>query len=113
MSALLRLLLAVTVPGGAVTVTRWGRARSAAALLRHGDFTHVARSFRADAAVLHISRHQRCVVVREGNAALAREVCGSRDLADRVGDGARAPGLTRQRDGDAQCPGNPFNFAST
>ena len=113
---MLRLVLVIgcLAPAArALTASRWGRVRSAAALLTCGDFEHVARSFTTDVCVLRVAKSQRVVVVREGNEAVARSICGHRDLRDRVGAGASAPGLTRQRDGAAWRRTSRWSCCST
>ena len=95
----MRLLLFAFVAGGnALTLNR---IQSVAKLLRCGDFEHLARSFDDDALVLHLPHNQRVVTIHESRVDLAKQACGAKCLADRVGGGAAAPGLTRQRDGDA------------
>ena len=92
------LLFAIVAAGNALTLNR---IRSVAKLLRCGDFEHLARSFDDDALVLHLPNNQRVVCIHESRVELAKQACGAKCLADRVGGGAAAPGLTRQRDGDA------------
>ena len=92
------LLFAIVAAGNALTLNR---IQSVAKLLRCGDFEHLARSFDDDALVLHLPHNQRVVCIDEDRVDLAKQACGAKCLADRVGGGAAAPGLTRQRDGDA------------
>ena len=96
----MRLLrFAIVAAGNALTLNR---IQSVAKLLRCGDFEHLARSFDDDALVLHLPHNQRVVCIHESRVDLAKQACGAKCLADRVGGGgAAAPGLTRQRDGDA------------
>ena len=93
------LLFAIVAAGNALTLNR---IQSVAKLLRCGDFEHLARSFDDDVLVLHLPNNQRVVTIHESRVDLAKQACGAKCLADRVGvGGAAAPGLTRQRDGDA------------
>ena len=92
------LLFAIVAAGNALTLNR---IQSVAKLLRCGDFEHLARSFDDDVFVLHLPHNQRVVAIHESRVDLAKQACGAKCLADRVGGGAAAPGLTRQRDGDA------------
>lgn len=92
------LLFAIVAAGNALTLNR---IQSVVKLLRCGDFEHLARSFDDDALVLHLPHNQRVVCIHEERVDLAKQACGAKCLADRVGGGAAAPGLTRQRDGDA------------
>ena len=87
------LLFAIVAAGNALTLNR---IQSVAKLLRCGDFEHLARSFDDDALVLHLPNNQRVVCIHESRVDLAKQACGAKCLADRVGrGGAAAPGLTR------------------
>ena len=84
----MRLLLFAFVAGGnALTLNR---IQSVAKLLRCGDFEHLARSFDDDALVLHLPHNQRVVTIHESRVDLAKQACGAKCLADRVGGGAAA-----------------------
>jgi len=80
-----------------------GPARSALALLRAGDFEHLARRFTSAEGILALTlpgSRQRCLVVHETRTDLARRACASPVLRDRVSGDVAFPGLTRQRDGE-------------
>ena len=80
-----------------------GAARSALALLKAGDFEHLARQFSNSEGILALTlpgSRQRCLVIHESRADLARKACASSVLKDRVAGDVAFPGLTRQRDGE-------------
>ena len=80
-----------------------GPARSVLALLRAGDFEHLARRFTSAEGILALTlpgSRQRCLVVHETRTDLARRACASPVLKDRVSGDVAFPGLTRQRDGE-------------
>ena len=80
-----------------------GATRSALALLKAGDFEHLARQFSNSEGILALTlpgSRQRCLVIHESRADLARRVCASSVLKDRVAGDVAFPGLTRQRDGE-------------
>ena len=80
-----------------------GAARSALALLKAGDFEHLARQFSNSEGMLALTlpgSRQRCLVIHESRADLARKACASSVLKDRVAGDVAFPGLTRQRDGE-------------
>ena len=80
-----------------------GAARSALALLKAGDFEHLARQFSNSEGILALTlpgSRQRCLVIHESRADLARRACASSVLKDRVAGDVAFPGLTRQRDGE-------------
>ena len=80
-----------------------GATRSALALLKAGDFEHLARQFSNSEGILALTlpgSRQRCLVIHESRADLARRMCASSVLKDRVAGDVAFPGLTRQRDGE-------------
>ena len=80
-----------------------GATRSARAVRTAGDFEPLARQFSNSEGILALTlpgSRQRCLVIHESRADLARRMCASSVLKDRVAGDVAFPGLTRQRDGE-------------